>query len=264
MRGIQVSLALVIGLSVIAVGCGKSGDGDEEKSALDKRKETLSKVGQAMYDHTKAHEGIFFPSHNSNGLPPNRGAKRKEGLSWRVYILPTLGYKELYDQFKLDEPWDSPNNKKLLEKMPAEYKTHGVSEPGKTALHVFIEPPPKGSIMGGGRVPFSRFVDKGFVGPMMRMITDGTPNTLMFVEAGADKAEPWTKPTALMFDDKGTSVETLGKTDEEGFLFVYFNGTVGRIKKSVKPEHLRRLLRHTDSRFTKQKDDELPGVERLE
>src|SRR5581483_2163049 len=45
----------------------------------------------------------------------------KEGrptLSWRVALLPYLGEEALYKEFKLDEPWDSLHNKKLLKKMP--------------------------------------------------------------------------------------------------------------------------------------------------
>ena len=36
-------------------------------------------------------------------------------LSWRVHILPYMDYGQLYDQFHLDEPWDSEHNKKLLD-----------------------------------------------------------------------------------------------------------------------------------------------------
>ena len=39
-------------------------------------------------------------------------------LSWRVLLLPYLEQNDLYKQFKLDEPWDSKNNRPLLEKMP--------------------------------------------------------------------------------------------------------------------------------------------------
>ena len=41
----------------------------------------------------------------------------------RVAILPYLGESEkaLYGQFELSEPWDSPNNKALLAKMPKVY-----------------------------------------------------------------------------------------------------------------------------------------------
>src|SRR4051794_13631526 len=38
-------------------------------------------------------------------------------LSWRVRILPLLDQEELYKQFKIDEPWDSEHNKKLIDKM---------------------------------------------------------------------------------------------------------------------------------------------------
>src|SRR5262249_33673006 len=53
---------------------------------------------------------------------------RKDGkalLSWRVAILPYIEQDELYKQFKLDEPWDSPHNKKLLDKMPELYAAPG-------------------------------------------------------------------------------------------------------------------------------------------
>jgi hypothetical protein len=39
-------------------------------------------------------------------------------MSWRVAILPFVGEGALYQEFHLDEPWDSPHNKALLPKMP--------------------------------------------------------------------------------------------------------------------------------------------------
>lgn len=52
--------------------------------------------------------------------PPARGCdkKGKPLLSWRVHILPFLDEQELYEKFKLDEPWDSEHNKKLLAEIP--------------------------------------------------------------------------------------------------------------------------------------------------
>jgi Protein of unknown function (DUF1559) len=49
----------------------------------------------------------------------------KSLLSWRVAILPYLGANEqnLYKQFHLDEPWDSPANKRLLIRMPNVYRS---------------------------------------------------------------------------------------------------------------------------------------------
>ncbi|MCU0710623.1 MAG: DUF1559 domain-containing protein [Pirellula sp.] len=38
--------------------------------------------------------------------------------SWRVLILPFLGYQQLYDRFQLDQPYDSPANLSLAIEMP--------------------------------------------------------------------------------------------------------------------------------------------------
>ena len=38
--------------------------------------------------------------------------------SWRVLILPYLQYKDLYQQYNFNEPWDGPNNRTLLAKRP--------------------------------------------------------------------------------------------------------------------------------------------------
>ena len=38
-------------------------------------------------------------------------AKGKRLLSWRVPILPYMEQNNLYRQFHLDEPWDSPHNR---------------------------------------------------------------------------------------------------------------------------------------------------------
>lgn len=44
-----------------------------------------------------------------NGNPPH---------SWRILVLPELGYTELYAQYNFDEPWDSAANLKVLAQMP--------------------------------------------------------------------------------------------------------------------------------------------------
>lgn len=42
--------------------------------------------------------------------------------SWRVLILPFLGEQALFNQFRFDEPWDGPNNRKLADQMPDVYR----------------------------------------------------------------------------------------------------------------------------------------------
>jgi len=41
--------------------------------------------------------------------------------SWRVLILPYLDQKPLYDRYNFNEPWNGPNNRKLLSARPSVY-----------------------------------------------------------------------------------------------------------------------------------------------
>ena len=70
---------------------------------------------------------ITYADTNNGRLPilgtaakgvPLKNPTDKPLLSWRVAILPYIEQQALYNQFKQDEPWDSENNKKLIEQMP--------------------------------------------------------------------------------------------------------------------------------------------------
>src|SRR5438309_6043545 len=64
--------------------------------------------------------------------------------SWRVLILPYVEEEELYKEFHLDEPWDSPHNLALLPRMPKVYETYPgteiVNPPHTTFYQVFTGP----------------------------------------------------------------------------------------------------------------------------
>ncbi len=53
--------------------------------------------------------------------------------SWRVLLLPYLGYKELYDKIRLDEPWDSEWNKRFHDIAPMCYCCPACREPATAA-----------------------------------------------------------------------------------------------------------------------------------
>src|SRR5205807_2756917 len=70
---------------------------------------------------------LFRSFHDANGGFPAAAIQDNKGkamLSWRVAILPYVEEAPLYRQFKLDEPWDSKHNKKLLAKMPKRSEEH--------------------------------------------------------------------------------------------------------------------------------------------
>ena len=72
----------------------------------------LKLIGLAAYNYESTYGHFPDDIRDKNG---------KALLSWRVAILPYIEQDVLYKQFKLDEPWDSEHNKKLLEKMPKQF-----------------------------------------------------------------------------------------------------------------------------------------------
>ncbi|VTT97500.1 Uncharacterized protein OS=Singulisphaera acidiphila (strain ATCC BAA-1392 / DSM 18658 / VKM B-2454 / MOB10) GN=Sinac_0934 PE=4 SV=1: SBP_bac_10 [Gemmataceae bacterium] len=92
---------------------------------------TFERVGRAINDgpgagpeeaRLKKLAAAFNAYHAEHGHYPPAAATAKDGtplLSWRVALLPYLGEKELYAEFRQNEPWDSLHNKKLIAKMPA-------------------------------------------------------------------------------------------------------------------------------------------------
>jgi hypothetical protein len=46
------------------------------------------------------------------------GPDGKTKHSWRVAILPYIEQENVYKQYRFDEPWDSENNKKVLDHIP--------------------------------------------------------------------------------------------------------------------------------------------------
>jgi hypothetical protein len=110
-------------------------------------------------------------------------------LSWRVAVLPFVEQEALYKQFKLDEPWDSETNKKILDSVPMprvfQHPTRK-APPGHTFYRVFVGP---NTVFEDGKKA------------SILTIKDGTSNTLLIVEA-AD-AVPWTKADELVFDPAG-------------------------------------------------------------
>src|SRR5262249_45420350 len=98
------------------------------------RMNNLKEIGLALHNY-----------HDANGkFPTNVNEPKGEPLlSWRVHLLPYLEEDNLYRQFKMDEAWDGPNNKALVEKMPKVYMApERAHAKGKTFYQGFVRPDP--------------------------------------------------------------------------------------------------------------------------
>ncbi|MDB5312476.1 MAG: hypothetical protein JWO38_6678 [Gemmataceae bacterium] len=168
----------------------------------------LKQIGIAMHAY-----------HDVNGTFPPAAVVDKTGkpmLSWRVLILPYVEQDALYKQFKLDEPWDSDHNKKLLDKMPGVYAIPGdtKTKPTETRYRVFV----------GNGAGFDYLK-----GPKLTEITDGTSNTIMAVTAA--EAVPWTKPDELAFDPDKDMTKLLGTVHGGRIQAAFFDGSVRSFAK---------------------------------
>jgi hypothetical protein len=174
-------------------------------------------------------------------LPP-RATFDKNGkpmLSWRVTILPYIEQQNLYNQFHLNEPWDSEHNKKLLAIMPRTYVSPDDENSFKDHTTFFQAFAGKGTIFEGKKgISFSD-------------VTDGTSNTIMIVEAS--KAVPWTKPEDIDYD-AAKPLPKLGRAGADTFEAAFCDGSVHILKKTIKPMVLRNLITRDDGNVIDPKD----------
>jgi hypothetical protein len=164
---------------------GQPLDADELEFQLSQRFPRLSFGFNSVLQQT----GSFAP------LPPDELAN--SGLSWRVHLLPYLNQRPLYEQFHLEEPWDSPHNQTLIAKMPDEFRLG--TDVGLTRFRVFTGPD----------MPFE-------LGHTVRPrdLTDGEHTTALVFVVGPDKAVPWTKPDVEPFQpDRPLDSLGLGERD---------------------------------------------------
>ncbi|WP_165251037.1 DUF1559 domain-containing protein [Paludisphaera soli] len=179
----------------------------------------LKQIGLAAHNYHDAHGAFPADIVDKDGKPL---------LSWRVAILPYLDRQELYEKFKLDEPWDSDHNKPLLEEMPGFLlcPSRPSGDKTRTPYQGFAGP---GAIFEPGRK--ARIAD----------ITDGTSFTLLAVEGEADV--PWTKPADLPFDPEARpSFYGAGSRHPGGFNALFADGSVHFLKRTINALTLKALI----------------------
>ena len=180
------------------------------------------------------HLGLAFHNFHDKyqSFPPAASfdADGKPLLSWRVFLLPALGEQKLYEQFRLNEPWDSEHNKALVDKMPEIFQSPRTPAlPGHTVFQVIT----------GEKTLFAGKSGKG-----MPDIKDGTSNTVLVVETIAERAVPWTKPADPELDPAAPNTGLVEGRD--GFWTTFCDGSARFISKDVAPETLLKLFMPAD------------------
>jgi hypothetical protein len=144
----------------------------------------LKRIGLALQNYLSVY-GTFPPAY----IADSHGRLMH---SWRVLILPyaekwdnSSHYQEIYDAYDFSEPWDGPDNRRLLERMPDIYRCPSDSyAPPGTTNYV--------AVIGNETAwPFS-------ASRAASEFTDGLATTLLVVET-TDRNIPWLAPIDLDF-----------------------------------------------------------------
>jgi hypothetical protein len=185
----------------------------------------LKQIGQALLRYEAIHHHF-----------PPAAITDKQGrpfLSWRVAILPQLGYQSLYDQFHFEEPWDSVHNLGLLSQMPAIFACPSLpdSRGSVTGYQAVVGPKPElGSI--GTLFEWSRGVE-------IREVIDGTSNTVAVIET--QKPIPWTQPVDPPFD-RDSPLPQFASGHPGGFHALFADGGTRFLQATIVPQTLRALI----------------------
>lgn len=176
-------------------------------------------------------------------LPPPVVYDKESGQprSWRVELLPYLGEKALFEQYRTDEAWDSPHNLELIAQIPDVYRSSFDSaNPPGLAVAALVHP-------------------DGIFSPDVTVrrsdVTDGPSRTMAI--ATVRLPIPWTRPQDI--DAIGTeALSDLAWTDA-GVLAGFVDGRV-HLLRDISPDLLQRLIVRNDGEPLAPVDS-LPGVE---
>lgn len=215
-------LALVVMLSGGVVCLPAPAADAPTKAELKAAQNNLKQIGIAFHGYADTHNDKW-----ADDLTDKDG---RVLLSWRVALLPYLDEEKLYKEFKLDEPWDSEHNKKLVARMPKIFApVRGKAKPGATYYQRFVG---KGAIFDQKGAAFT-----------LPTLPDGTSNTALVVEAGNPVI--WTQPTDLPFNEKAPLPE-LGGLFAGDFHMLLGDGSVYRVTKGFDQDEMKKVIMPAD------------------
>lgn len=167
------------------------------------------------------------------GTFPLREIQSDDGeslLSWRVALLPYLGYESLYNKFHLNEPWNSPHNSTLLKEMPSIYRN--ANEDLASGYTTFVAP--------YGATDEKRKTVWDIVPRNLMEVPEEEQESLLLVEVISEAGVPWSSP-----DDFNVSLQDLRsvlRDPPEGNGVVFLNGNTDYISNAISTVVLLELL----------------------
>jgi prepilin-type processing-associated H-X9-DG protein len=212
-------LCAVLFGALVAVPAVGADDPPITKEDLKISENNLKQIGIAFHAYHDSYTALPGDILDKNGKPL---------LSWRVAILPFVEQTQLYQQFKLDEPWDSEHNKALIKDMPKLYAPIRVkAKAGETFYQGFYGP--------------SALFDPKAKPRTLAAIANqnGASYTAMVVEAG--ESTVWTKPGGIPFDAEKELPKLGGLFDGE-FHVLFCDGHVSMLKKDADQKELKKIV----------------------
>jgi hypothetical protein len=157
------------------------------------------------------------------------GAAGEPLLSWRVHLLPFLGELELYKSLRLDEPWDSPYNRRLAARMPSVYRNPRISLRGREDYTNYLAVKGPGTLFAEDR-PLA-----------LADCSDGADQTVLVIEAASDRSVVWTQPADLLADPSDPRAGLSGLAGG-GCLALFADGAVRHIDLAAVTDQTLRAL----------------------
>ena len=155
----------------------------------------LGQIGGALESGESFYRQYFYPTD-----PAYYDANNKPFLSWRVHALPFLGFQALYNRFRLNEPWNSPNNFPLASQMPDIFRSWGEVGGNLTRFQA----------IQAGQASNAHWIDvNGTPHSKQSYATHGDFNSILVLQTNAANAVIWTKPEDLVFTDPQSTLAKL-------------------------------------------------------
>ena len=192
-------------------------------------KNNLKQIGLALHNYHEVY-GCFPPTFvaDDSGRPMH---------SWRVLLLPYLDQAPLYKEYRFDEPWDGPNNRKLAGKIGDIFRcpSDKVVAPGSAASFTNYV----GVVGRGTAWP-------GATSTHFKDFKDGTSNSILVIEV-ADSGIHWMEPRDLHVLQMSPTInpkagQGISSRHKGGAIGLLADGSVRFLSEKLTAETIRGLL----------------------